>query len=157
MTIRSVATKNPLPRERVFPFVSNVSIATADGLILAYKRAIAHKPDHANALERLGQAYFKQKRYADSAAAYEQLRAYRPDGKTYNALGESLLEAGKVNESQEAFNNALGYDPELEKARYNLGRAYVKLGNVEMARVQYEILKNARSDWADRLYVLIDP
>ena len=86
-----------------------------------------------------------------------QLKTYRPDGKTYNALGESLFEAGKIAESQDAFNNALGYDPEMEKARYNLGRAYVKLGNAEMARVQYEILKNARSDWADRLYVLIDP
>lgn len=125
--------------------------------VLAYKRAIAQKPDHANALERLGQAYFKLKRYNDSAAAYEQLRTYKPDGKTYNALGESLFEAGKIEESQQAFNNALGYDPEMEKARYNLGRAYVKLGNVEMARVQYEILKNARSDWADRLYVLIEP
>jgi tetratricopeptide (TPR) repeat protein len=68
-----------------------------------------------------------------------------------------LFESGKVEDSQEAFNSALGYDPEFEKARYNLGRAYVRLGNVEMARVQYEILRNARSDWADRLYVLIDP
>lgn len=128
-----------------------------DEEVLAYKRAIANKPDHANALERLGQAYFKQKRYTDSAAAFDQLKTYKPDAKTYNALGESLFETGKVQESQEAFNSALGYDPEFDKARYNLGRAYLKSGNAEMARVQYEILKNARSDWADRLYVLIDP
>jgi tetratricopeptide (TPR) repeat protein len=128
-----------------------------DEEILAYRRAILQKPDHANALERLGLAYFKQKRYGDAAKAFEQLKTYKPDAKTYNSLGESLFEAGKVEESQEAFNSAIGYDPEFEKARYNLGRAYVKLGNVEMARVQYEILRNARSDWADRLYVLIEP
>jgi tetratricopeptide (TPR) repeat protein len=128
-----------------------------DEEILAYKRAIAQKPDHANALERLGLAYFKQKRYSDAASAFEQLKAYKPDAKTYNSLGESLFESGKIEESQEAFNSAIGYDPEFEKARYNLGRAYIRLGNVEMARVQYEILRNARSDWADRLYVLIDP
>ena len=128
-----------------------------DEEILAYKRAIAQKPDHANALERLGLAYFKQKRYSDAANAFEQLKTYKPDAKTYNSLGESLFESGKVEDSQEAFSSALGYDPEFEKARYNLGRAYVKLGNIEMARVQYEILRNARSDWADRLYVLIDP
>ena len=128
-----------------------------DEEILAYKRAIAQKPDYANALERLGNAYFKQRRYSDSANAFEQLKTYKPDAKTYNSLGESLFESGKVEDSQEAFNSALGYDPEFEKARYNLGRAYVRLGNVEMARVQYEILRNARSDWADRLYVLIDP
>ncbi|MEP6705312.1 MAG: hypothetical protein ABJB34_10955, partial [Acidobacteriota bacterium] len=59
--------------------------------------------------------------------------------------------------SLQAFNSAVGFDPEFEKARYNLGRTYLKLGNPEMARVQYEILRNARSDWADRLFVLIDP
>ena len=128
-----------------------------DEEILAYRRAIAMKPDHANALERLGAAYFKQKRYADSASTYEQLKTYKPDAKTYNALGESYLELNKPDDSLQAFNSALGYDPEFDKARYNLGRTYLKLGNTEMARVQYEILKNARSDWADRFYVLIEP
>jgi tetratricopeptide (TPR) repeat protein len=125
--------------------------------ILAYRRAIAMRPDHANALEKLGAAYFKQKRWADSASTFDQLKTYKPDAKTYNALGESYLELNKPDDSLQAFNSALGYDPEFDKARYNLGRTYLKLGNNEMARVQYEILKNARSDWADRLYVLIEP
>jgi tetratricopeptide (TPR) repeat protein len=128
-----------------------------DEEILAYKRALAQKPDHANALERLGLAYFKQKRYADAAVQFEQLRTYKPDAKTYNYLGESYLESGKPDDSLAAFNNAVSYDPDFEKARYNLGRAYLKMGNSEMAQVQYEILKNSRSDWADRLLVLINP
>ncbi|MFN0138806.1 MAG: trypsin-like peptidase domain-containing protein [Pyrinomonadaceae bacterium] len=128
-----------------------------DEEILAYRRAIALKPDHANSIERLGLALFKQRRFADSAAAFDSLKAYRPDARTYNYLGESLLETGKADDSIEAFNAALGYDPNLEKARYNLGRAYLKIGNRDMAQVQYEILKNSRSDWADRLYVLIHP
>ncbi len=125
--------------------------------VLAYRRAIVMKPDHSNALERLGAAYFKQKRWAESAQAFEQLKTYKPDAKTYNALGESYFELNKPDDSLQAFNSALGYDPEFDKARYNLGRTYLKLGNNDMARVQYEILRNARSDWADRLYVLIDP
>lgn len=128
-----------------------------DEEILAYRRAIALRPDHANSIEKLGLALFKQRRYAESVAYFEQLKAYRPDAKTYNALGESNFEAGKVDESVEAFNNALSYNPDLEKARYNLGRAYLKLGNREMAQVQYEILRNSRSEWADRLLVLINP
>ena len=95
--------------------------------------------------------------WADSASAYKQLKTYKPDAKTYNALGESYLELNKPDDGLQAFNSALGYDPEFEKARYNLGRTYLKLGSPEMARVQYEILRNARSEWADRLYVLIDP
>ena len=129
----------------------------ADEEILSYRRAIVLKPDHVNAIEHLGLALFKQRRFKDSAAAFEQLKPYKPDAKTYNSLGESYFEIGKTDESVEAFNNALGYNQDFDKARYNLGRAYVKLGNRDMAQVQYEILKNSKSDWADRLFVLINP
>lgn len=128
-----------------------------DEEILAYRRALAMKPDHANAIEKLGLALFKNARYADAVVLFEQLKTYKPDAKTYNYAGECYIEIGKFDESVQAFNNALGYNPDLEKARYNLGRAYIKLGNREMAQVQYEILKNARSDWADRLLVLLNP
>jgi tetratricopeptide (TPR) repeat protein len=125
--------------------------------ILAHRRAVTLKPDHAASLERLGLALFKQKRFADAAAAFDQLKTYKPDAKTYNLLGESLVEISKFDESVQAFENALGYDPTMDKARYNLGRAYLKQGSREMAMTQYEILRSNRSDWADRLYVLINP
>ncbi len=128
-----------------------------DEEILAYRRAIALRPDHANSLEKLGLALFKQKRYADAATAFESLKIYRPDSKTYNNLGESLFEAGKTEDSIEPFNTALGYSQDFEKARYNLARAYLKLGNRDMAQVQYDILKISNSDWADRLFVLLNP
>jgi tetratricopeptide (TPR) repeat protein len=129
----------------------------ADEEILAYKRAVALKPDFANAYEQLGAAYFKQKRYAESLAAFEQLKNYKPDAKTYNYLGESYFELGKTQESVEAFNNAVGYNPNFDRARFNLGKAFVKLGDKDSASVQYEILHSSKSDWADKLYVLINP
>ncbi len=128
-----------------------------DEEILAYKRAVALKPDHANAIEKLGMAYFKQKRYADALSYFEQLKTYKPDAKTFNYIGESFIELGKAEESVDAFNNAVGYNPDFEKARYNLGRSYVKIGNREMAQVHYEILRNSKSDWADRLLILLNP
>jgi tetratricopeptide (TPR) repeat protein len=132
-------------------------LTRTDEEILAYRRTIALKTDHANAIEKLGLALFKQKRWADAAAAFEQLKIYRPDAKTYGNLGESLLEAGKTEESVEPLNTAVSYNQDFDKARYNLARAYIKLGKRELAETQYEILKNARSDWADRLYVLLNP
>lgn len=129
----------------------------ADEEILAYRRALALKPDHVKTLENIGLAYFKQRRFGEAATAFDSLKIYRPDAKTYSSLGESLLESGKTEESIEALNSALGYNPDFDKARYNLGRAYIKLGNRDLAQVQYEILKNSRSDWADRLFVLLNP
>lgn len=128
-----------------------------DEEILAYRRAVALKPDHANALEKLGQAYFKKKRWADAIATFDQLLIYKPEAKNYNFLGESYFEVEKYDEALTAFNNAVGYDADLDQARYNLGRTYVKLKNPAMAQVQYEILRNSRSDWADRLLVVINP
>jgi tetratricopeptide (TPR) repeat protein len=129
----------------------------SDEEILAYRRALAIRPDHVNSIEKLGVALFKKGRYNEAAVFFDQLKMYKPDAKTFNYLGESLIEINKNEEAIEALNNALGYNPDLEKARYNIGRAYIKIGNMDMARVQYEILRNSHSDWADRLYVLINP
>lgn len=113
----------------------------ADEEMLAYRRTLTLKPDHVRAIEGLGLGLFKQRRFSDSIAYLEQLKTYKPDAKTFNYLGEGYFELGKMDESVNALTTALGYDPDLDKARYNLGRAYVKLGNRDMAQVQYEILK----------------
>jgi tetratricopeptide (TPR) repeat protein len=128
-----------------------------DEEILAYKRTVAIKPSHTGAFERMGQAYFKTKRYNEALAAFEQYKLLKGDAKAYNYVGETLFELGRLEESADAFNSALGMNPELAKARYNLGRAYLKLDNQAAAIAQYEYLKNTNPEWADRLYVLIYP
>ena len=153
------ATKlNPYKAEIQYSLgLSLNKLGRTDEEILAYKRAIALKPDYANAFELLGIAYYKKRQFAQSLEAFEQLKAYKPDAKTYNYLGENYFELGKTQESVEAFNNAVSYSPDFDQARYNLGRAYLKLGDKDSANIQYEILRNSQSDWADRLYVLLNP
>lgn len=129
----------------------------SDEEILAYRRALALKPDHVGSLERLGQAYFKKRRWVDAINVFDQLQIYKPDARTFNMVGEAYYEVGRLEDAQTAFNNALGYDADLEQARYNLGRTFLKLKKPEMAQVQYEILRNAKSDWADRLLALMNP
>ncbi len=125
--------------------------------ILAYRRAISLKPDFSIAIENLGVAYFKQKRYRDAIKTFENLQNYKSDSKTYNFLGESYLALNKTQNSIEAFNNAVNMDAGFDQARYNLGRAYLKKGNRNLAQIQYEILNANQSDWADKLYVLLNP
>ncbi len=125
--------------------------------ILAYRRAISLKPDFAPAIENLGLAYFQEKRYREAVKAFEDLQSYKSDAKTYNYLGESYFALDKTRESIEAFTNAVNMDASFDKARYNLGRAYLKKGERDMAQIQYEILQANQSDWADRLYILLNP
>ena len=79
------------------------------------QRALVLKPDLVNAMEKLGLAYFKQKRYPQAAAAFDQLKIYRPDSKTYNNLGESQFEAGKVEDAIESFNSVSDTIPILKR------------------------------------------
>lgn len=132
-------------------------LGRADEEILAYRRALAIKSDYVPAIEQLGLAFFKQKRHQDALAAFDQLKTYKPDGKTYNYIGECLFELGKPNEALDAFTNAVNFNPELDRARYNLGRTYLKMGDRDSAAIQYEYLRTTKSDWADRLYVLLNP
>lgn len=128
-----------------------------DEEILAYKRAIVLKPDYTNALELLGTAYFKQKKYIEAVGVFEQLKTYKSDARLYNYLGESYFELGKIEDSITAFNNAVSYNPDFDQARYNLGRSYLKLGDHDAAAVHYEILRSSKSDWADKLLILLNP
>ncbi len=125
--------------------------------ILAYKRAISFRPDHATAYERMGLAYFKQKRFTEALSAFEMLKNLKGEAKTYNYLGETLIELNRFEEAKESLQQAISINSDLGKARYNLGKACLKMGDRDAAIAQYNQLKAAESDWADKLYVLIYP
>ncbi len=125
--------------------------------ILAYRRAIALKPDFADALELLGLAYMQQRRYKQAIKAFEDLQNYRIDAESYNNIGNGYLAMGKTDNSIEAYNNAINMNASYDEARYNLGRAYLKKGSRDLAQIQHEILQANQSDWADKLFILLNP
>lgn len=133
-------------------------LGRADEELLAYKRTIGLKPDHTGALERLGQGYFKQKRFTEALSTFDQLRILKAnDVKVYNYLGETYIELDRLDEAGQTLQQAISINGDFGKARYNLGRVYLKQGNRDAAVAQYNLLKDAESDWADKLYVLIYP
>lgn len=126
--------------------------------IQAFRRTIGLRSDHAGAYERLALAYFRLKRYAEALGAFEQLKILKPaDAKVSNYLGETYIELNRFNEAVEILNQAINIDPDMGRARYNLGRAYIKLGDRDLAIAQYNILRTVESDWADKLYNVINP
>lgn len=128
-----------------------------DEEILAYKRAIALRPNHTNAYERIGLAYFKIRKFNEALSAFEMLKTLKGEAKAYNYMGETLIELNRPEDAKEVLQQAVGINSEFEKARYNLGRAHLKLGERDSAIAQYNMLKTSESDWADKLYILIYP
>jgi tetratricopeptide (TPR) repeat protein len=126
--------------------------------IQSLRRTVGLRPDHASAHERLALAYFRMKRYGEALAALEQLKVLKPtDAKVYNYLGETYIEMNRAGDAVEALNQAVNIDPSMERARYNLGRAFIKIGDRDSAIAQYNILRTSDSDWADKLYNVINP
>jgi tetratricopeptide (TPR) repeat protein len=128
----------------------------AEEAIISLRRAISLRQDFPEALEQLGNALFKARRFDQSVEVFRQLTSYRPDANSYNHLGEALVESGNATEAINALVNALGYNPNLDKVRFNLGKAYLVQGDRESAESQYEILKASESEWADRLLALLN-
>jgi tetratricopeptide (TPR) repeat protein len=126
--------------------------------IQALRRTVGLRPDHASAFERLALAYFRMRRYGEALSTFEQLKVLKPaDARVYNYLGETYLEMNRASDAVEALNQAINIDPDMGRARYNLGRAFIKIGDRDSAIAQYNILKTADSDWADKLENVINP
>jgi tetratricopeptide (TPR) repeat protein len=130
----------------------------ADDEIQAYKQAIRLRPDYTSAYERLGNRYFKSKKFSEAVEVFRQLAALKPgDAGPPNSLGETYLELGRKDEASEAFRQAIRLKPDFGRAYFNLGKCLLAMGNRDAALEQYNILQNLDQDWAEKLNSLINP
>jgi hypothetical protein len=80
----------------------------------------------------LGDALYKQKKYADAGAQFNKIAATSGNNKAvmakaYHNLGNSLLESKKLEESIAAYKKSLLNNPQDDETRYNLAYAQKKL------------------------------
>ena len=71
--------------------------------------------------------------------------------------GNACLEAGMCAEAIECFKEAALVDQEHAQAYFNLGRAYLRVGDKGFALEQQRILRGLDSRMADQLGELISP
>ena len=100
----------------------------------SYGRALALKPDYAEAHQNLGITLKVQGKLDEAAAQYRKAFALKPGyAEAHNNLGNVLKEQGKTDEAVAQYRQALTFRPGFADAHNNLGVALKELGKLEEA------------------------
>jgi tetratricopeptide (TPR) repeat protein len=104
-----------------------------------YARAIALKPDYAEAYNNIGVALMKCRRPKEALIHYERLAAIMPNlAEAQNNLGVSLHALNRENEAIAVFKKALAIRSDYADAHANLGLALESLGRIEEGTQAFE-------------------
>lgn len=105
-----------------------------------YRKALEITPNSFDASFNLGDAFFRQEKYEEATKQFisiAELADNKDDkAKAYHNLGNSLLSEQKLEESIEAYKNALRNNPNDTATKYNLAWAQNKLKNQEQQQQQ---------------------
>lgn len=93
----------------------------------SYQAALDQAPENFEGAFNRADALYRQQKYEEAAGAFRQLTSATKDpvrkANAYHNLGNSLLKEQKLEESIEAYKNALRSNPQDADARYNLALA----------------------------------
>ena len=70
-------------------------------------------------------------------------------------LGNACTRAGRLEEGLSAYQKALSLDPLHSQAHFHLAKAYLKMGNKDLALGKYEILTILDEKLAKELFNLL--
>ena len=95
-----------------------------DAAIESYNKALAFKPDYAEAHYNIGNTLQEKNKLEEAIEAYNKALAIKPAYTTahYN-IGVTLQEQGKLGEAIEAYNEALAIEPDYDDAYQNMAVA----------------------------------
>ncbi|MDA8722630.1 tetratricopeptide repeat protein [Planktomarina temperata] len=109
-----------------------------DLTIEAYNKALAIKPDYAEAYYNMGNALQEQGKLEKAMEAYKKALAIKPNNaEAYYNMGNVLKYQGKLEEAIKAYNKALAIKPDHADACNNIGNALLEQGKLEEAREAY--------------------
>jgi Flp pilus assembly protein TadD len=115
--------------------------------IAALARAVALRPDHADARNNLGNALLELGRPAEAVQHLGEAVSLQPDSAPcrYN-LGNALAAAGQVEDAIAWFRSAISLDPNHAGAWNNLGNALRDVGQPQQAEEVYRRALALRPD-----------
>ena len=103
-----------------------------------FRRAIAARPDFAEAYDNLGSALLQLNQPADAVEEYRRSLALRPGSvETHNNLANALLRLDRVPEAVAEYRAALELSPNSAPMHYNLGNVFAETQQWAEAAAQY--------------------
>jgi tetratricopeptide (TPR) repeat protein/transglutaminase-like putative cysteine protease len=105
-----------------------------DLAIDSLSKAVALKPDFADAYKQLGMAYAHTQQFDKAVDSEARAAAYDPSGENFNNLGYTFLLMGQTDKAVDALKQAINKDPKYERAYVNLVNAAINQKNFDLAR-----------------------
>jgi len=129
---------------------SNAGLGKFDAAIEAYNKALAIKPDYADAYYNMGNALQEQGKLEEAIEAYNKVLAIKPKyaDACYN-MGNALKEQGKLEGAIEAYNKSLAIKPDNAEAYSNMGVTLQEQGKLEEAMEAYNKALAIKPDYAE--------
>jgi predicted TPR repeat methyltransferase len=104
-----------------------------------YDRALALKPDHADALNNRGNILQALRRFDEALASYDKAVAFAPRfAAALSNRGAALQELSRFEEALASYDGALAIDPAYTDALYNRGNILRELKQLEEALASYD-------------------
>ena len=122
-----------------------------DASVEAYNKALAIKPDYAEAYLNMGVALKEQGKLEEAIEAYNKALAIKPDyADAYNNMGNALKEQGKLEEAIEAYNKALAIKPDYAEAHRHLSQLTKYSSDIAQISEVEALLQQADINDSDR-------
>jgi tetratricopeptide (TPR) repeat protein len=111
---------------------ANAGLGKLETAVESYKKALAIKPDYAEAYNNMGVTLKEQGKLEEAIEAFNKALTITPDyADAYNNMGVALQDQGKPEEAIEAYNKALNIQPYFADAYVNMGNAFKYQGKLE--------------------------
>lgn len=121
-----------------------------DAAAASYQKTLALKPDHASALNNLGNILQAQGKFDQAVECYSNALSFKPNypAAHYN-LGNAMQAQGRLDDAAKSYHRAISFVPDYVDAFINLGGIFLSQGKPDAAIENYQKAISLRPDFAE--------